>query len=109
MVGDIKKLLEAEKEQIADSKDSTNGDANGALNQGKFKITLVKKSVALIYYVYNINEVISMTYPLYLNHILILGEQRKRAFDDSAETTGMPVAKKPKNISVEEDGIVCID
>ena len=37
-------------------------------------------------------------------------DQRKRPFDDSAETTGMPVAKKPKNISVEDvDDIVCID
>ena len=51
-----------------------------------------------------------MTDPSYLNHIFILGEPRKRPFDSSAETTGMPVAKKPKNISVEDDdGIVCID
>ena len=37
-------------------------------------------------------------------------EQRKRRHDDTAETTGMPVSKKPKTISLEEsDDIVCID
>ena len=36
-------------------------------------------------------------------------DQRKRQHD-TAETTGMPVAKKPKNSCLEEaDDIVCID
>ena len=51
-MGDIKKLLEAEKEQIVDSKDSTNGDANGALIEGKFKITLLERCGANIFYLW---------------------------------------------------------
>ena len=37
MVGDIKKLLEAEQEHTVDSKDGTHVETNGATNGGKFE------------------------------------------------------------------------
>ena len=106
MVGDIKKLLEAEKEKTLDSKDSTNVETNG----GKFAITLIHVKLyvrGVIKSPVKFRRLI--VFQIY--HYLASGDdQRKRPLDDTAETTGMPVAKKPKNINVEEvDDIVCID